>query len=86
MLTNPLRVTAHDTSLWTIYDHPADYPDVFVARLWHMITGKPVAEAPVLTAATLDQLRADVQHATDYVLVCRARQPEDDPVIVETWL
>jgi hypothetical protein len=86
VITTPLRVTAHDTPLWTIYDHPADYPDMFVARLWHLITGEPVEGAPVLTASTLDQLRGDVQHATDFVLCCIPRQPEDDPVIVESWL
>lgn len=86
MQLNPLRVTAHDMMLWTVYDHPLDYPDVFVARLWSMRTGQPVEGAPVLTAATLDQLRGDIQHATDYVLCCMARAPEDDPRIVESWL
>lgn len=77
------RITAHDLPIWTVYDHPKDYPTQLVARLWKL-TGEPTPI--VLTADTLDALREAIQDATDFVLTPLPRQPHDDPCIVETWL
>src|SRR5215207_1400723 len=44
--------------MWTIYDHPSDYPDAFVARKWLIGRGpQPVPAEVTMTAATLDELR-----------------------------
>lgn len=66
--------------MWVIYDHPKDFPNGFIARLW--IDEDP--QAQTMTADTLDNLRE---------LICRwgctchlVRYPDDDPVIVETWI
>jgi hypothetical protein len=64
--------------IWTVYDSPSDYPGQFVARLYARDRGTNLA----LTAATLDQLRAMLPPG----LSCIARSPDDDPVIVESWL
>lgn len=64
--------------IWTIYDHPSDYPDCFVAHLF--MNDQPTNYR--LKHATLDGLRAMLPPE----LVCLARSPGDDPVIVECWL
>jgi hypothetical protein len=69
---------------WTIYDHPKDYPDHFVARKWSIGTkpGEPEATDEVIVRPTLDEVRALLPPA----LYCVARNEGDDPVVVETWL
>lgn len=63
-----------------VYDHPTDYPDHYVARLWDALTN--VGTASVLTAPTLDELRLRLPPELDLL----PRQPGDDPCIVETWI
>jgi len=65
-------------AIWTIYDHPTDYPDVFVARKFNY--DQPTDE--ILTDTTLDGLR----HKLPNNLTCLKRDPLDDPKIVECWL
>lgn len=64
---------------WTIYDHPTDFPDCYVAR--RFIWDKPTAE--IITSPTLEALQ---QHFILQGLVCMQRHPNDDPKIVETWM
>lgn len=67
--------------MWTVYDHPADYPDHFIARKW--ICGKETdATDEVLMDKDLDQLRAKLPPG----MYCLPRNAKDDPVIVETWV
>jgi hypothetical protein len=65
--------------LWTIYKHPLDYPQSYVARLFEgeRPTGSIVV-APTL-ALLRDQMIA-------MWLTRIPRQPADDPVIVEVWV
>lgn len=66
-------------SIWTIYDHPKDFPDQFVARLF-------VGEEPsniVLVSEDIEQLRAALA-SNGLTVLCRS--PSDDPKIVEVWL
>ena len=71
-------------SIWTIYDHPRDFPEGFVAREW---TAKPGEESVpsdyALTAPDIDILR---ERMLEMGLVCLTRMPDDDPAIVETWV
>lgn len=68
-------------SMWTVYDHPSDMPDAFVARMW--LVGPEVrATGSVLTADTLEALRDKLPPG----LACLPRRPDDDPAIVEVWL
>lgn len=69
-------------SMWTIYEHPSDYPQGYVTRKW-IITGDgeghPGAARyrPDLEAARA-AVPADL-HRID-------RSPDDDPTVVETWI
>jgi hypothetical protein len=67
---------------WTIYDHPRDYPDCFVARRWITKGYDVIATADTFTAATLDEVRALLPPG----LIVFPRCSNDDPVIVEVWL
>lgn len=69
--------------IWTVYDHPADFPDGFVARLWAIGPGgEPLATRHIVLGATLEAVRALLPRGLD----CLPRQPGDDPCIVECWL
>jgi hypothetical protein len=70
-------------AMWTVYDHPRDHPDHFVARLAFVSgTGGLVMTETTITAATLEQLRGLLPPG-----LCRiARHPDDDANIVEIWL
>ena len=67
--------------IWTIYDHPSDYPDHFVVRA-HVIAGKrvlPTAQAILCTS--LEDARSRIPAGRQNV----GRLEADDPVIVESW-
>jgi hypothetical protein len=68
--------------LWTIYDHPADYPNHYVARKWLAGRGGEEATSHVLMDTDLDLLRKKLPPW----LYCMPRQELDDPVIIETWV
>jgi hypothetical protein len=70
-------------SVWTVYDHPSDYPDGFVARRHEAYTDHSVvATADAVFAPTLEAVRAKLPPG----LHCITRSPGDDPVIVESWI
>jgi hypothetical protein len=81
MTSNP---ALDDLSIWTLYDHPSDFPDHFVARRWSVRYDAPTKD--FLIAPTLDALREMVQSVTPYLLERFEREPHDDARIVETWL
>jgi len=65
--------------LWTVYDHPTDHPDLYVARLF---IGVDPTETAMLDAQ-LDRLRSRLAHLG---LTRLDRHADDDPVIVECWI
>lgn len=68
--------------VWTVYEHPLDYPQWYVVRRSWVIDGKIVMEPkPCGMGATLEDVRATIPEW----LTRMPRQPGDDPVIVETW-
>lgn len=70
-------------SIWTVYDHPSDYPASFVARRHEVQAGGiTVATPDAVFAPTLEEVRAKLPRD----LVPIARSPGDDPVIVESWI
>jgi len=69
--------------VWTVYEHPADYPDKIVARLWVMRNGEVRATGDVLISPDLGVIR---ERLASQGLSCLSRAEEDDPCIVETWL
>lgn len=68
--------------IWTVYDHPLDFPDWFVARP-HIIRPKTSGPLPMhLMARDLNVLRAMLPDG----LTRLKRDPNDDPFILEVWV
>jgi len=70
-------------SMWTVYDHPSDFPHCYVARRHAIVQGQSVATTQVMVS---NELRALQGMLRGMGLVKLARDPDDDPVIVEVWL
>lgn len=72
--------------MWTIYDHPLDYPDKYVARRWEILReGNKTKEHPsndLLLAETVEELREQLPRG----LYRLDRFAGDDPKILEVWL
>ncbi|HWN48137.1 MAG TPA: hypothetical protein VNM71_12310 [Steroidobacteraceae bacterium] len=70
--------------MWAIYDHPADFPQLFVARLWHIVPGvpDPVNTEIVIGCPELAGLRKIFDR---WGMVCLTRNDDDEAQIVETW-
>ncbi len=72
-------IAAGHLPIWTVYDHPTDFPDSYVARLFG--TDKPTEWVVV---------RTDVEAIRDCMqrlgLVKLMRNESDDPKIMETWI
>jgi hypothetical protein len=75
MTERPLR-------LWTIYEHPLDYPHHFLVRLFEVNEGGIVQAVVGTLVNSLEEARAEMP----WGLACLHRQEGDDPSIVETWL
>lgn len=71
-------------SMWTIYDHPRDFPNNYVAREWTVTAGKTVKTGNLMLASELEMLREVLLIQMN--LHCISRSEGDDPVIVETWI
>jgi len=86
-LIHRLQIEARDRDallMFTVYDHPLDFPDSFVARCFAMSRGaEPVPTAHVIRGKSLTVLRMVLRYAG---LTPLARNDGDDPKIVETWL
>jgi hypothetical protein len=70
--------------IWVIYDHPADFPDWFIVR-----RQAPRADGTIELDARAYGF-ADLENARTWLaqqgLTRLDRFPDDDSVIVETWL
>jgi hypothetical protein len=65
--------------IWVVYDHPADFPSNFVARMH--LDEKPTGN--LMISPDLESIRDQLRR---HGLVCMARHPDDDPKIVECWI
>ncbi|MDD3230899.1 MAG: hypothetical protein PHE09_17035 [Oscillospiraceae bacterium] len=61
-----------------VYKNPADYPNKYVARLWDV-------DKPTTLVAITDSFE-EIRAAKPPEMVIMQRQPNDDPVIIETWI
>ncbi len=77
------KMTENGLVMWTVFDHPSDYPDHFVVRAF-LVTSDGVQ--PAINANTFPTLEDARRPLIMAGLACITRSPEDDPVIVETWL
>lgn len=83
-ITKPLELPGPYLRMYTIYDHPTDYPNHFVVR------GITIREGHIIhdhiATAIVDTLR-EARAAIPMQYSARiSRSPEDEPQIVETWL
>lgn len=69
-------------SMWVVYDRPKDYPDGYIARRHEAHPGYSLPTGDTMTSETLDGLRAKLAPGRARF----PREPNDDPVIVETWV
>jgi hypothetical protein len=69
--------------VYAIYDSPKDMPGMFVVRAHNVEQGEVKADPGADAFHSLQEARA---HCQRLGLVCMQRHPDDDPVIVETWL
>ena len=67
-------------SMWVVYDHPRDYPNSYVARLWR---GETPTES-VIICKDITVLREML--LAEMHLVRLDRMPNDEPQIMEVWL
>jgi hypothetical protein len=68
--------------MYTIYEHPRDYPRSFVVRRSHLEGAAAFVDLlPYALSPHLDGAR----HVIPEGLVNMGRDVDDDPVIVETW-
>jgi hypothetical protein len=80
-----MRVGKDELYAWTVYDHPTDQPDQFVARLWRFLPAPAAPTGRALTCDDLEGLRAMIL-AEHPDLICLGRVDDDDPKIVEVWI
>lgn len=66
--------------MWTIYDHPRDFPGHFVIRVWYGAFVTP----EIWLRPTLEAAR-EVVWANGGGF-CFLRDPNDEPQIVESWI
>lgn len=69
-------------AIWTVYDHPSDYPNAFVAHLSEVDATGAVSGFAIFSE-NLDELRAAL---ASQGLIKLTRSQEDDPKIIEVWL
>lgn len=70
--------------MWTVYDHPTDYPTFYVARRFDIHAGTVTATDSVLFNTNIDNLRGDIVQRGFYHRL--ERNSGDDPKIMETWI
>ena len=72
--------------MFTIYKHPSDYPDEYVCRRQLIGPGVVQHDANLFVRSSSLELCRALLHSKKAGLTCLGRQPQDDPVIVETWI
>ena len=70
--------------MWTVYENPSDYPNLFVARRFDLVRGEPEPRATgnVLAASSLFELRGMLPIGLRRI----PRLHEDEPQVVEVWI
>lgn len=68
--------------IWTVYDHPTDFPDAYVVRAHRIMAGHSEPTDQIFLANTLEEVRALLPPGLHRL----ARNEGDDPKIVESWI
>lgn len=69
--------------MWTIYDHPTDWPEWYVARAFTITPEGSEPGDTVELHRDIEALRRAMQRRGLY---CLPRNEGDEPQIVETWI
>lgn len=72
-----------DLVIWTVFDHPSDFPDVFIARKSHVNADGLRISQEAIASADLTALRRELAGRG---LTSLGRLDDDEPHIVEVWL
>jgi hypothetical protein len=71
-------------NMWTVYDHPSDFPESYVARRFE------VGGRHLQPFATTDIIQGELSIIREGFrqcgLTCLVRSDGDDPKIMEVWL
>jgi hypothetical protein len=70
-------------AIWTVYARPKDYPEGFIARLHEVAEGETIATDKTIAKPELTPIQEAFLKAG---LVKLARDPSDEPQIVESWI
>jgi hypothetical protein len=68
--------------MYVIYYRPKDHPTLYVLRKWNISNVGASPDDEFAMGETLDEIRSLVPH----YCVRLERDPNDDPVIVESWI
>lgn len=77
-MEDPLRI-------WTLYDHPKDYPQGYVVRQWVVTAKGEQPTATIIQSDAVDKIEAFMAECYPG-LTWIPRSENDDPVIMGTWL
>lgn len=70
--------------IYTIYDHPSDYPDQYVCRRFVIDDhGIAIDRKPLIVTRDLEHIR---DYMKNLLLTCVPRADCDEGQIVEVWL
>lgn len=69
-------------ALWTVYSHPSDFPNDYVARRCE-VNRNGIQQTGDVMLGELSIIRASFLQAG---LTCLRRNEDDEPHIVESWL
>ncbi len=70
-------------SLWTVYDHPSDFPDSFVTRRSEFVKGVPITTCEIFHDESFEAIE---EFLAEKGLFAMMRQEGDDPCIIATWM
>lgn len=70
-------------AIWTVYDHPDDFPDCYVARMFVLGGPEEGPTAHIIVAPSLGNIRNVMRQLG---LVCMKPDDTDPPQIVESWV
>lgn len=68
----------NELEIWVVYYDPLDFPGLYVARKW--LRDVPTKERYI--GDTLEQVRQCIPEGK----ILLARDPNDDPKIIEIWI
>jgi len=73
---------------YTIFKDPKDAPGHYVLRGWDIGEGGEVLHTAEAVATPISDLALETLRKTmiEMGLICFPRSPDDDPVIVESWI